>query len=863
MAVQVGIILADGISSINVSYKNDNGSNVPESINNMYSGQGTVEKNLYVKANSSITVTSITFSNTSLYGHPVKAIGQTEFDVTDSNGNPAVGGTLDVGSSSKTFTIIPFEKPTTKTYYRTCYVYNDDSYSGNPLQTKVLDSSNETESFTITATPSKAGYTFAGWVIDWQRSATYGEAIISGNTVYGITGGTTSRYSYYIYATWTKNTPTYYYIYNDGWNTGSVTDYTVESGSMWNVGKLMIGTSASYTVQLPVLTDNNSNYTFSGWYVTRSGYNPAFVSSGSSYTFYGAANDPDANSVYSFRASWEKNSTTYYGDYVIYQTSSLTPPYLSGTPYQIDSTTYTINISGHDSIFTREGYVFDNWVCSSADGEYSIISNYSINIELGAITKYYTFYGKWTKLYAFNWVWDVNNVNAQVDSGKIPTSGNYYLDRDIQSLSYTLPILSDTTGKKIFTGWKIERMGSNPETEDGGTSYTFYGSNASSLPQDCYYTLTAQWVTAKTATYYYDGGGQIISNASAFMGDTLRSAQDTVSFTFPTVKPQAADTNYTFDYWSISGGSITTPIEASVGETVQLRVDSNGNIIYKFTAKWIRNVQYTITFNFSIDETTLKENQVSTPVSKVFGPMFYNQIPDDINVQLSPTLKDLTATGNLFLGWYINDEKIINNTIYYKKNNLSTNVTEDQNLTVNYTIQAKWAPYQYTAKLQFYKNTDFTVNNMPSSEISKTYIYGKSVCEDETDPPELDESDLSYKFTFTVPSNVPTRSDSNGKFHFANWNTQPDDNGIKKQPEDTVTIIVNPPSNPATSVTSIGTIILYAIWQEGGIVWIYYNGSWARAVPYIYTGGSWKQARPWIYKYIGTDDQGEPIYEWR
>ena len=53
-----------------------------------------------------------------------------------------------------------------------------------------------------------------------------------------------------------------------------------------------------------------------------------------------------------------------------------------------------------------------------------------------------------------------------------------------------------------------------------------------------------------------------------------------------------------------------------------------------------------------------------------------------------------------------------------------------------------------------------------------------------------------------------------------------------------------------------------AVLQQDGSVYIYYNNSWKQATPYIYYNNSWNQVIPYIYVQIGTDNLGNPIYDW-
>ena len=199
----------------------------------------------------------------------------------------------------------------------------------NPSGTKESYNA-ETADYTL-PTPSKNGYTFAGW---------YTESSFS-NKVTQIAKGSTGNKTFY--AKWTANSYTITYVLNDGTNaTGAKTSYTVET--------------ADYTLPTP----SKNGYTFAGWYTESSFSNKVTnIPKGSTgnKTFYAkwTANN--------YTVTISRNNTSYGS----VSNSSVSIPY--GTTYTTSGGTLTFSngTTITASVINATGYntTVSSWSSSS------------------------------------------------------------------------------------------------------------------------------------------------------------------------------------------------------------------------------------------------------------------------------------------------------------------------------------------------------------------------------------------------------------------------------------------------------------------------------------------------------------------
>ncbi|NBO56935.1 MAG: hypothetical protein EBU84_20600, partial [Actinobacteria bacterium] len=174
-------------------------------------------------------------------------------------------------------------------------------------------------------TPTRTGYTFAGWYSDSGLTTSIGGAGAS----YSPTGTTTSLNAY---AKWTANTYTVTYNYN------SATGGNGTASANFTTG----GTA----ITLP--TPTRTGYTFAGWY-SDSGLTTSIGGAGASYSPTGATTSLTAY------AKWTGNSNSVSFD-PQGGTSSNAVSWTTGTSLTLPATP------------TRAGYTFNGWYDSATGG---------------------------------------------------------------------------------------------------------------------------------------------------------------------------------------------------------------------------------------------------------------------------------------------------------------------------------------------------------------------------------------------------------------------------------------------------------------------------------------------------------------
>ena len=506
---------------------------------------------------------------------------------------------------------------------------------------------------------------------------------------------------------------------------------------------------------------------------------------------------------------------------------------------------------------TREGFDFDCWYCEETSETYT--DNYVEEVYKGTTSR--TLTAKWkAKTPTYYAVINIKKNNGTVDEVKTPGSDTY-------QLTTTITVMNPTRDGYTFNGWKIEKTPSTATAYFTETTLTVSIDTGANVPV---YILTAQWIQHTTATYIYSSGVKTFTTSSAqvFLGEKLtnKNGSSSYNFTFPNNTPECTDTNFTFNKWQItvpSGPGSSSVSSANPGDTISLTLNTSGNIVYQFTALWTKKIY--VVFDISLVTAAKDANGkvISISVNNANSLRYLeSNVPDILSI--IPIMSGTPVqTGYFFKNsWHLEGEtgsiqsgsSFTIDTPDYKDATLNE-TTREKVVKVTLNLVPNWDPYKYQVKIEYKKNAPETSNNTTSfpSDQTYSYEYGKELPSYVT----LND-DFSGKFTINISSTKPVWNSSK-KWFFKQWK---DSNNNVYQPGDEISIIVNKPTSVDAN-PSIKTITLQAIWQEGGIVWIYYNGSWARAVPYIYTGGSWKQARPWIYKQIGTDNQGKPIYEWR
>ena len=493
--------------------------------------------------------------------------------------------------------------------YTISYNLDGGSMSGEKTSYDVT-----TESFTL-PTPTKTGYTFAGWTGTGLSSATKSVSVAKGST---------GNRSYT--ATWTANGYTVSFNYNKPTTDGSVTgNSTTSKGVTYN--------AAYGTLPSPAL----NGYSFAGWYTAASGGSK--VTDTTKYTTAG-------NST--LYAHW--NLTTYSISYALNGGS------ISGQPtsYNVNTATFTLPTP------TRTGYAFTGWTGSNgttAQKSVSIAKNSTGN-----------------KSYTANWSLNTYTISYNLDGGSMSGQKTSY---DVTTDTFTLPTPSKTgytfagwtgtglsaatksvsvskgsTGNRSYTatwtanGYTVSFNYNKPTTDGSvtGNSITSkgvtYNAVYGTLPSPAlngysfagWYTATSggskvtdttKYTTAGNSTLYAHWNLTTYSisytlNGGSISGQPTSYNVNTATFTLPA----PTRTGYSFTGWTGSNGT-------TAQKSVSIAKNSTGNKSY--TANWSLNT-YTISYN--LDGGSISGQKTS-----------YDVTTDTF------TLPTPTKNGYTFAGW--------------------------------------------------------------------------------------------------------------------------------------------------------------------------------------------------------------------
>lgn len=216
------------------------------------------------------------------------------------------------------------------------------------------------EKLTLPATPTRAGYTFAGWY-----TASTGGAQVTASTTYTTAGATT------YYARWTAKS------YTITWDLG---DGKTETTQQTYGAKLVLPEEPS-----------RSGYTFAGWYTSSTGGSQ--VTSSTTYTTAGAS---------TYYARWTSKSYIITWD-------------LSDGRTETTNQTYGAKLVLPDEP-SRSGYTFDGWYTSSTGG--TEVTEDTVYTADGPST----YYARWTKVQAFSVTVPAVLPLAMGEDGRVHTS---------------------------------------------------------------------------------------------------------------------------------------------------------------------------------------------------------------------------------------------------------------------------------------------------------------------------------------------------------------------------------------------------------------------------------------------------------
>ena len=348
----------------------------------------------------------------------------------------------------------------------------------------------------VLPTPTRTGYTFAGWFSDAALSASIGSA----GAGYSPVGTTLSLTAY---AKWTA------VPYN----------FTYDSNSA-DSGTAPTETAKQITQNVTIKANTGSlirvGYTFSGWNTNSDGTGTNYLS-GSQFTV-GSAH-------VTLFAKWSPN--TYTVTYNVNGATGNAQRSLSN----VTSDTYTtedtaLTLPGAGTLL-RSGYTFGGWNTSAAGNGTNRVAGdpYTTVSDV-------TFYAKWNPV-----TYSITYNGNTSDGGATPTTGGYTTG---QTSPYLVISNTFTKTSNIFGGWNTVSNGS-------GTSYS-PGSSITTLVDLVLYAI---WIPQYTLHYAINGGTVTTGSVPA---DQLYNVGTSVGPVFSSL----SRTGYRFDGW-VNGSSVILP----------------------------------------------------------------------------------------------------------------------------------------------------------------------------------------------------------------------------------------------------------------------------------------------------------------
>jgi uncharacterized repeat protein (TIGR02543 family) len=391
---------------------------------------------------------------------------------------------------------------TANTYVVT-YSYNSAT-GGNSTATSSFTTGG---SAIVLPTPTRTGYTFAGWFSDAALSTSIGSA----GANYSPTGTTLSLNAY---AKWTAIDYTFTY---DGNNSDGGTVPTETSKQITQTATVKANTGS--------LT--RAGYTFVGWNTQSNGGGTNYLS--------GALFTVQSSNV-TLYAKWSANSYT-----ITYNSNGGTGS-AQRSSSNVSTDTYTtggssVALPGAGSL-ERAGYTFDGWNTSAAGSGTNRAAGDTYTTVSDVI-----FYAKWNAV-----TYSITYNGNTSDGGTTPTTGGYTTG---QASPYSVVANTFTKTSNVFGGWNTASNGT-------GTSYS-PGATITTLAN---IVLYATWIPQFTLHYAINGG--TVSSGS-LPADQLYNTGTSVGPIFSSV----SRTGYTFGGWTngsttIAGGGNFTILADSV-----------------------------------------------------------------------------------------------------------------------------------------------------------------------------------------------------------------------------------------------------------------------------------------------------------
>ncbi|MBE6686879.1 MAG: hypothetical protein E7591_06565 [Ruminococcaceae bacterium] len=374
--------------------------------------------------------------------------------------------------------------------------YDANGGSGAPDDAYMdVDCNNNPEAnvtFTVSSTkPTRAGYSFTGWMIQSNDSAVDSTIVQPGSKV-------KTKYHCTFVAQWTEGTYTLTLDPDGG---------TIASGYSTTYSFKTNQKLADKIGGFPTAT--KTGYTFNGW---------KLLSSGEHWTDDWGTQPFTWGQNVTFVAQWTANKYT-----VSYDVNG-------NTQITCDTTPKTVTFGqqyGTLPAASRVGYTFDGWYTSATGGTRITASS------IVSTASNHTLYAHWTaKTYT---------LTLALAGGEM--TGSYKTSYSIKQDELFADVIGGFPAPikrgYLFNGWKNTATGEH-WTGGWGTQPFTYGANT---------TITAQWVEDPNFKPYYlifdVNGGNMTSNHATTYGIATGDKYVDILGTIPT----AARTGYTFDGW--------------------------------------------------------------------------------------------------------------------------------------------------------------------------------------------------------------------------------------------------------------------------------------------------------------------------
>ena len=492
----------------------------------------------------------------------------------------------------------------------------------------------ENEKVELPESPEKAGYSFSGWFLDydvWQTPFVNG-VTVSKDTI--------------VYAKWTIN------------------EYEVDLNKELSVAGSILGEGTYvYSEAITITATTNKGYTWLGWYDDET-----LVSESLSYSFNMPANDV------AYTAKWIECPKNVTQNMVA-----------AGSITDIDGR----QLGKNETITatTNDGYTWLGWY----DGDTLLTSDLSYTFEMNKSEQ--TFVAKWT----YYTLTTEKNI-ATAGTSTIITSEKYTVGEKVT-------LSASTNDGYTWLGWY---NGTTLVSKDLSCEVEMPANNIvyTATWMECPVTVSKNIAEAGSVTSINGkviGATETISATTNkgytwlgwYDGDTLLTTETTYSFEMSkdakTYTAKWAAYTVTIDDTYMDGGSIVDCAggKYTAGEEITLNAQTKSG--YTFLG-WFQGdvlVSNELTFSFYMPNSDV----VCTPKWIICPVVINKNIPEagtitglvGTTLGASETITAVTNQGYTWNGWYLNENKVSNDTSY-------TFVLTESGIT----ITAKWDEYTLT-----------------------------------------------------------------------------------------------------------------------------------------------------------------------